>query len=233
MKKNDKPIETWTFRKSQDRTILGTTLLMVLSLIAAILKPGVVTLALLAILLGIWLLVLYFFRDPDRQVLDEPGLVVGPGDGKVVAIEPIHEDGYLKADTVRISIFLSILDVHVQRAPIAGEVTSVEHRPGTFLQAFKPEASKLNDRISMVIESERGRILVDQIAGILARRCINFARLGDRLLTGQRYGLIKFGSRVDLYLPPEAEILVQLGDQVHGGLTPIARFADHENSDAN
>jgi phosphatidylserine decarboxylase len=229
----DKPIDSWTFRKWQDRTLLSLTLLMILSLIAGILQPGLVTLALLAILVGVWLLVLYFFRDPDRQVLDEPGLVIGPGDGKVVAIEPMHEDGYLKADTVRISIFLSILDVHVQRAPIAGEVTSVEHKPGAFLQAFKPEASKLNDRISMVIDTEHGPILVDQIAGILARRCINFAQPGDRLLTGQRYGLIKFGSRVDLYLPPEVEILVQLGDQVHGGLTPIARFAECGNIDAN
>jgi phosphatidylserine decarboxylase len=229
----DKPIDSWTFRKWQDRTLLSLTLLMILSLIAGILQPGLVTLALLAILVGVWLLVLYFFRDPDRQVLDEPGLVVGPGDGKVVAIEPMHEDGYLKADTVRISIFLSILDVHVQRAPIAGEVTSVEHKPGAFLQAFKPEASKLNDRISMVIDTEHGPILVDQIAGILARRCINFAQSGDRLRTGQRYGLIKFGSRVDLYLPPEAEILAQLGDQVHGGITPIARFGDHGNPDAN
>ena len=233
MKNNDRPIETWTFRKSQDRTILGTTLLTVLSLIAAILRPGVVTIALLVILLGIWLLVLYFFRDPARQVLDEPGLVVGPGDGKVVAIETMQEDRYLKADVLRISIFLSILDVHVQRAPLAGKVTSVEHHPGAFLQAFKQEASKLNDRISMVVETEHGRILVDQIAGILARRCINFAQPGDRLRTGQRYGLIKFGSRVDLYLPPDAEILVQLGDQVHGGLTPVARFGDHGNPDAN
>jgi phosphatidylserine decarboxylase len=232
VKNNDKPIDSWTFRKWQDRTLLSLTLLMILSLAAGILRPGLVTLALLVILVGVWLLVLYFFRDPDRQVLDEPGLVVGPGDGKVVAIEAKHEDRHLKVDTVRISIFLSILDVHVQRAPLAGRVASVEHRPGAFLQAFKPEASQLNDRISMVMETEHGRILVDQIAGILARRCINFARPGDRLLNGQRYGLIKFGSRVDLYLPPEAEILVQLGDQVHGGLTPVARFRDHGNPDA-
>jgi phosphatidylserine decarboxylase len=233
VKNNDKPIDGWTFRKWQDRTLLSLTLLMILSLAAGILRPGLVTLALLAILVGVWLLVLYFFRDPDRQVLDEPGLVVGPGDGKVVAIEPMHEDRYLKADVLRISIFLSVLDVHVQRAPLAGKVTSVEHHPGAFLQAFKPEASQLNDRISMVVETEHGRILVDQIAGILARRCINFAQPGDTLRTGQRYGLIKFGSRVDLYLPPEAEILVLLEDQVHGGLTPVARFGDHGNPDAN
>jgi phosphatidylserine decarboxylase len=232
VKKIDKPIDSWTFRKWQDKTLMSFTLLMVLSLMAVISRPGWVTLALFVILAGLWLLVVYFFRDPDREILDEPGLVVGPGDGKVVAIETMHEERYIKVNTVRISIFLSILDVHVQRVPFAGKVTTVEHRPGVFLQAFKPEASKLNDRISMVIETAHGPILVDQIAGILARRCINYAHPGDDLLIGQRYGLIKFGSRVDLYLPPEAEIMVELGDQVYGGLTPIARLGDHGSTDA-
>jgi phosphatidylserine decarboxylase len=222
--KLDQPVPGWTFRLWRDSYVIVPTLLLALACLAAALWPGVLTFLFLALAAALWLLVLYFFRDPDRAVIDEPGLVAAPGDGEVVAITPMREERFLKAQTIRISIFLSVLDVHVQRAPIAGAVILVEHQPGKFLQAFRPEASDVNERISMVIESPHGSILLQQIAGILARRCVNFARSGEALRTGQRFGLIKFGSRVDLYLPPTARVLVAKGDQVHGGLTPIARF---------
>lgn len=178
----------------------------------------------LVIAAALWLLILYFFRDPTRYPPDEPGLVVAPGDGEIVVIQQEHESQYLQADVLRISMFLSVTNVHVQRAPIGGKVTLVEHVPGQFLQAFKPEASDVNENIAMVIESRYGRVLLKQIAGILARRCVNHAQPGDSIHTGQRFGLIKFGSRLDLFLPPNAKLLVQIGDKVTGGITPIARL---------
>ncbi len=178
---------------------------------------------------ALWLLILYFFRDPNRKVVDEPGLVIGPGDGEVVEIVHEHEDYYLKEDVIRISMFLSITDVHVQRVPLGGAVTVIDHQPGQYLQAFKPEASDVNEYIAMVTESRYGRVLIKQIAGILARRCVNYARPDDVLQTGQRFGLIRFGSRLDLFLPPNAQLLVKIGDKIEGGLTPIAQLEVNGN----
>jgi phosphatidylserine decarboxylase len=178
----------------------------------------------LFVMSALWLLILYFFRDPNRQVIDKPGLIIGPGDGEVVEIVHEREDYYLKEDVIRISIFLSITDVHVQRVPLGGEVTVIDHQPGQYLQAFKPEASDVNEYIAMVTESGYGRVLIKQIAGILARRCVNYAKPGDTLQTGQRFGLIRFSSRLDLFLPPNAQLLVKIGDKIEGGLTPIAQL---------
>jgi phosphatidylserine decarboxylase len=168
--------------------------------------------------------IVFFFRDPDRQPVREPGLVVGPADGVVVGIDLVEESQYLNTQTLRVSMFLSLWDVHVQRAPLGGTVKLVEHQSGKFLQAFREEASEVNEYIAMVIETDFGPIMVKQISGIVARRCMNYARPGDSVDTGQRYGHIKFGSRVDLFLPPEAEVLVKVGDKVSGGLTRIAQL---------
>lgn len=173
---------------------------------------------------GLWLLILYFFRDPNRRFSGDPALFLSPGDGEIVDIVHEREDRYLQADVVRISIFLSIFDVHVQRVPIAGQVTAVDHQPGQFLQAFKPEASAVNEYIAMQMETDYGPVMIKQIAGILARRCINYLQPGQQVARGQRLGLIKFSSRVDIFLPRHAQLLVTVGDKVHGGLTPIARL---------
>ena len=117
-------------------------------------------------------------------------------------------------------MFLDVTDVHVQRVPLGGKVTVVDHVPGKKLQAFRPEASTENEFIAMGLDTPYGEILVKQIAGILARRCVNYASVGDSLTTGQRYGLIRFGSRIDLYFPTDAELLVEIGDRVYGGLNP-------------
>lgn len=178
----------------------------------------------LLLIAALWLLVLYFFRDPNRQVINEPGLVIAPGDGEIVAIIQELEPRYLKEQALRISMFLSLTDVHIQRTPLGGQVTLVDHQPGKFLQAFRPEASEVNEYMAMLTESRYGRVLIKQIAGILARRCVNQARPGDSLTTGQRFGFIKFSSRLDLYLPINAQILIKIGDKVYGGLTPIARL---------
>lgn len=187
-------------------------------------RPNLLTGSLFLLGGAVWGLVLYFFRDPQRDSPAQPGLVVSPGDGEVVAIVTEAEPHTGQPNATRISIFLSVLDVHVQRTPIGGRVVAWAHHSGQFLQAFRPEASEVNEHISMVIESPYGLVLVKQIAGIMARRCVNYAQVGDELRTGQRFGLIRFGSRVDLYLPPTAQVLAAIGDKVYGGVTPLAQF---------
>jgi phosphatidylserine decarboxylase len=215
---------SWPFAEGGGTTILVATAFFLSAAVLWFWRPGLLTGALLVVATALWLLILYFFRDPKRQPPAEKQVVLSPGDGEVVAIVDGREERYLKETVRRISIFLSVTDVHVQRFPISGRVALVEHRPGQFLQAFRPEASEVNESISMIIESDHGRLLVKQIAGILARRCVNYAQVGDQLTAGQRFGLIRFSSRVDLFLPLEAQIVVAVGDRVVGGLTPIARF---------
>jgi phosphatidylserine decarboxylase len=195
--------------------------------VAVVLHIGVsslLTTLLLAIIVPVWLLVIYFFRDPNRKIHGEPDIVLGPGDGEVIEIVTGREEIYLQAEAVRISMFLSVLDVHVQRVPVSGSVREIDHQPGRFLQAFRPEASDVNEHIAMVLDSDYGPILVKQIAGILARRCVNTLRPGDVVERGQRFGLIRFGSRIDLFLPIDARIMVKVGDKVTGGVTAVARL---------
>jgi phosphatidylserine decarboxylase len=176
----------------------------------------------------IYLLILYFFRDPNRPTVEQPGMVVGPGDGEVVNIVREHESEFLNQESVRISIFLSVLDVHVQRIPIGGKVLRVQHHPGQFLQAYRPEASQVNEYIATILETPYGLVLVKQIAGIMARRCVNYLHPGETVYTGERLGLIRFGSRVDLFLPADARLLISIGDKVIGGITPLARLKEKE-----
>ena len=169
--------------------------------------------------LALTLFFAWFFRDPDREVPDGDGLVVSPADGRVVAI-----DKERTADSVpgtlfqRVSIFMSPLDVHVNRAPATGEVTSVRHSPGQFRAAFLEQASAENERTEIAMRDPAGRPLVFvQIAGMLARRIVCRLRPGETIERGARFGMIMFGSRVDVYLPEPAEILVAVGDRVRAG----------------
>ena len=201
-----------------------TSALWLLAAVALVMNANWFTLLVLLAALVIWGIVQYFFRDPDRKVVKEPGLVVGPADGVVVAIEKMFDDKHLHSDVVRISMFLSVWDVHVQRIPLAGKVLKVDFKPGKYLRAILPDASEVNEYIAMTLETDYGLVCVKQISGIMARKCVNFAQPGDLLETGIRYGLIKFGSRVDIFLPPDAEILVKIGDKVGGGLTKVAQL---------
>ncbi len=216
--------KAWPFAEGGGATILIFTAVWGAAILLWFLWQNLAAGIFLFLATAVWLLILYFFRDPNREVVNKPGLVIGPGDGEVVEIVHEREERYLQADVIRISMFLSVTDVHVQRVPLGGKVTLVDHQPGQFLQAFKPEASEVNEYIAMATESEYGRVLIKQIAGILARRCVNNAQPGDDLQTGQRFGLIKFSSRLDLYLPPNAQLLVKIGAKIYGGLTPIAQL---------
>ncbi len=167
--------------------------------------------------LALTLFVLFFFRDPERMIPRGDGVVVSPADGRVIVVKDVFEPTYLKKDVKQISIFLSVFNVHVNRAPYGGAVEAVKYNPGKFHVASVDKASQDNEQTAMVIASGKNKILVKQIAGLIARRIVCYARPGDRLAPGERYGLIRFGSRVDLFLPTDAELKVKVGDKVKGG----------------
>lgn len=174
----------------------------------------------------------YFFRDPPRVTPVREGLVVSPGDGLVSSIRtlrPPMELGLGPEERVRISIFLSVLDVHINRAPVSGTVARASHIPGIFVNAAKADASEVNERRAMIIRMNSGvEIAVVQIAGLIARRIVPFVVEGDALTVGQRIGLIRFGSRVDVYLPPGHNAQVALGQYAIGGETVLADLASNE-----
>ncbi|HAK89340.1 MAG: phosphatidylserine decarboxylase [Nitrospirae bacterium GWB2_47_37] len=171
------------------------------------------------------LFMLYFFRDPERTTPEGDNIFVSPADGKVILIQDVREDQYLKGNAVQVSIFMSPLNVHVNRAPCDGSVESVVHTPGRFLSAFKHEASLQNENIAMVMNTKYGKIIVRQVAGFLARRAVCRVKPGDALKKGDRYGIIKFSSRLDIYLPKNTGIKVKLGDKVKAGETVIGECA--------
>jgi len=160
---------------------------------------------------------LAFFRDPDRIAPVVPGAVLAPADGRVMRVVEIDDPWVGRA--VRVSIFLSPLDVHVNRSPVAALVEGVQHAAGRFLAAYRDEASELNERCTLALQGEAARVGVKQIAGVLARRIVCRARQGDKLQAGERFGLIRFGSRTDLVVPQGTEIRVRVGDRVRGGET--------------
>jgi phosphatidylserine decarboxylase len=180
----------------------------------------------LAAVLGILALaVLAFFRDPERCPPDGEGLIVAPADGKVVSITKVTHGLLMKKADSRVSIFLSPLDVHINRSPIGGKVDDVKHTRGKFIAAYKDEASERNEQNSLRLLDDRGReVEVVQVAGVVARRIICYARKSDLLSRGARFGLIMFGSRTDLYLPASSRIEVSEGQRVKGGETIVGRF---------
>jgi phosphatidylserine decarboxylase len=166
-----------------------------------------------------------FFRDPDRFPPKEKGLVVAPADGKIVSIAGVNGDPLFSGARTRLSIFLSPLDVHINRTPIKGEVEGVQYQPGKFFAAYKQEASRENEQNALrIVDPEGRRLGVVQVAGVLARRIVCRVKAGDTLDRGERFGLIMFGSRTDLYLPVGCDVVVAEGERVKGGETIVARF---------
>lgn len=159
---------------------------------------------------------LYFFRDPDREIPSGP-VAVSPADGKVVSIVP------LSGTETRVSIFLNVFDVHVNRTPVAGTVTSVVYQPGQFLVASREEASTVNEQNTITVEGDGTRVVYKQIAGLIARRVVCWKKPGDKVALGERIGLIKFGSRMDVILGPEWDITIRVGERVAAGSSVIAR----------
>jgi len=187
--------------------------------------PGTPTLALVIIgmLLFAWLLV--FFRDPARDGPRGDGLVIAPADGRVCSIADVDEGMYLHGRATRVSIFMNVFDVHVNRYPVSGEIEIVHYTPGEFLNAALEEAAAVNESSSVGIRGPKGLLLVRQVAGLVARRIVTDGQPGDTARQGERMGMIRFGSRVDVFLPPGTPLKVALGDTVSAGTTVIAEFA--------
>lgn len=176
---------------------------------------------------GLLVFCLWFFRDPERKPPVDPSLAVSPADGTVTLIDEVGEEQFFNRRMKRVSIFLSVFDVHVNRSPIAGEVLFTQGRGGLYLDARKPEASLLNESLLWIIGSKGNpdeAVGVKQITGAIARRIVPWAAPGEPLERGERFGMIRFGSRTDLYLPLGSEVLVLKGQKVKGGETAVARM---------
>jgi phosphatidylserine decarboxylase len=173
------------------------------------------------ILFSLGLFVFYFFRDPERIIPSEPNIVLSPADGHVIEI--VDE---LFGSTMghRITIFLAVWDVHVQRAPVAGRIAEVVYKPGRFYAAMRKAASRENEQNVIYMDTPRGRLVFKQIAGAIARRVICWKRKGEALVLGERVGMIRFGSRVDVWLPMEAQVVAQRGQKVKGGESVLAKW---------
>jgi phosphatidylserine decarboxylase len=195
------------------------TLLAVAGLLFALRYPGSG-----GALLVLGLFTAFFFRDPERAIPQDPGLVLSPADGKVVMVAEAPAEHPLGPGTTQVSIFLSIFNVHVNRSPIGGKVAAVQYHKGEFLPAFDDKASLRNEQNSVIVEGDRGRVMFKQIAGLIARRIVFRKSPGDPVAAGERVGLIKFGSRVDVFLPPRATLKVELGDHVAGGTSVLAEM---------
>ncbi|QWR78057.1 phosphatidylserine decarboxylase family protein [Candidatus Magnetomonas plexicatena] len=170
----------------------------------------------------------YFFRDPERVIPQGENIIVSPADGKVIVVSEVFENTVLNDNVRKLSIFMSPLNVHVNRIPYTGTVVNVKRNAGNFFKAFMDEASLTNENVTTTVETDRGTMLIKQIAGSVARRAVCRAAPGDRLLTGDRFGIIKFSSRVDLFLPLSAQIIVKTGDMVRAGETIVATWTQEK-----
>lgn len=213
----------------------GLNILIILLLILLVInipawlfiRPAAIPATFTAVSAIIYLLVLNFFRSPRRQFRGNPDkVVVASADGKVVALEETFEDEYLHCRCIQLSVFMSVLNVHANWFPVDGEVLLVRHHKGRFLSAYLPKASIENERSTVLIRANNGQeLLVRQIAGAVARRIVTYAEPGERSNIEDHMGFIKFGSRVDIYLPLDAEIKVKIGDKTVGGITEVAHLA--------
>lgn len=200
-----------TFAKEGIPTIV---VLFVAAAFFTFISPVLTALALVLATFALW-----FYRDPERVTPQEKGLMISPADGKVVEIE--HVQHPFTGDALKVGIFMNAFSVHVNRVPCEGTVEYIEYVPGKKIAAFAPKASEINERHYVGLSTPYGRVLLVQIAGLLARRIVCRVRKGDHFSAGERYGMIKLGSKVDIYLPQQVELMVKIGDRVFAGKTPL------------
>jgi phosphatidylserine decarboxylase len=179
------------------------------------------------LLLFLALFVFSFFRDPDRVIPSEPGAIVSPGDGRVVVVQ---DEDYAGKPGKRVSIFLAVWNVHVNRSPAAGRITKMEYCPGKFVAAMRASASAENEQNVFTLATDAGELVFKQIAGLIARRVVSWKKAGDTVARGERIGLVRFGSRVDLWVPRQAEIQVKVGQRVKGGSSVLASWPPQKNN---
>jgi len=209
--------------------MLGTVFFAALAW-AAVPVSGPWTIVAASLLTLLAAFVFYFFRDPERELPPGEGAVISPGDGKIIDIREVEEPSFIKGACRRITIFLSVFNVHVQRAPVSGEVVHREYRPGEYAVAWHPKASEKNERSSLGLLVHGNRVLVRQIAGLIARRIVTYPEQGEHVERGERIGIIRFGSRVDLFIPLDWSLQCAVGDKVAGGSTVLARIDNPEEA---
>ena len=209
--------------------MFGAALLAALAWVAVVVSGSwtIVPASLLTLLAAF---VFYFFRDPEREIPSGEGVIISPGDGKIIDICEVDEPSFVEGLCRRITIFLSVFNVHVQRAPVSGEVAHREYRPGEFAVAWHPKASEKNEQSSVGLTVWGDRVLVRQIAGLIARRIVTYPEQGEHVERGERIGLIRFGSRVDLFIPLHWSLDCAVGDKVAGGSTVLARITGSEGT---
>ncbi|WP_411768604.1 phosphatidylserine decarboxylase family protein [Winogradskyella sp. A3E31] len=215
------------FHKEGQKIILITLVFVVVSFFVI---DNLITIewlrkTLMVVVLGFFLLILQFFRNPKRNTHSNSQHALSPVDGKVVVIEEVEEKEYFKDKRIQVSVFMSPINVHVTRHPISGTIAYSKYHPGKYLVAWHPKASEENERTTVVVENESfGKVLYRQIAGAMAKRIVNYAIVGENAKQGEDSGFIKFGSRVDLFLPLNADIKVELNQRVRGGESVIAEM---------
>lgn len=214
----------------------GTTIILVsgavISVVYALLHwlllrdvvPSWLSVTIVVALLIMWGFIIAFFREPSRPPQSDPDMVYSPCDGTVVVCEPVEENECLGCQCLQISVFMSITNVHINWYPVGGRVEYFKYHPGRFLVAWHPKSSEDNERTTTVIDTGRCRVLFRQIAGLVARRIVSYANVGEQAIQNDKCGFIKFGSRVDVLLPLDTEVLVRIGDKVTGSQTPLARL---------
>ena len=177
------------------------------------------------ILIAFWFFIVAFFREHRRVKIHDSDLVFSPCDGRVVVTEVVYEDEYMKKDMLQISIFMSVTNIHMNWLPVGGEVDYYKYHPGRFLIAWHPKSSTENERTTTVVKMDDGRkILFRQVAGLIARRIVSYIKVGDKVNQNDVFGFIKFGSRIDVLVPKDSELLVEIGDPVVGSQTPLVRL---------
>lgn len=193
-----------------------------------LIEPRVPKYSLIVLTVVFYGFVLNFFRDPDRKTPEGENLVISPADGKIIQVKSVIEPEFMRAETVMISIFMSPINVHVNRNPVSGKVAHVRYVKGEYFAAFEDKASEKNEQTIIGIEHARGKVLFKQIAGFIARRIVCTLKPGDQVKAGERFGMIKFGSRVDVFIPTNAVVKMAVGDHVVAGESVLAEFRERQ-----
>jgi len=206
--------------------VIGIIIIVAALITVSIIFIGSDILKYLLIIFSILLLAFtfYFFRDPERTTPQGENIIIAPADGKIIFVKEVFEDKFLKSDAVQVSIFMSPLNVHINRFPVSGQIEYFEHIPGKYLVAFEDKASKANERTLIGVDNGKFKLLFKQIAGFIARRIVADLRVGMKTTAGERFGMIKFGSRVDVIMPKNAVIKIKVNDTVKAGETILAEI---------
>lgn len=204
--------------------IIGTGIIVAILAAIAFMFNLVIVHVLALLLTGLFIFHFFFFRDPERKTPQGDKLIISPADGTIINIDEVEENEYHNTRVKRVSIFMSVFNVHVNRMPVSGKVEKVDYAKGKFLAAFDKTAAEVNERTIIGIQSAHGKLMFKQIAGLIARRIVYHVKPGDDVHTGNRFGLIRYGSRVDLYFPLSAKINVKLKEKVRSGSTIIGEF---------